>query len=177
MPRLTRAQLLAEVEALRGALAKEAARRRRGERKLARATADNARLVRELGTRSIELAESLGQQAATTEVLGVISRSPADIQPVLDTVVESAARLCEALDAAIFRLDGDRLLLVAHNGAIPAGPVGEFALPLSRGTVVGRSVLGARSVHVADIQAEAEEFPEGCENGRRMGFRAILVSP
>jgi hypothetical protein len=115
---------------------------------------ENARLFQELGARNAELTESLAPQTATGEILGVIARSPTDIQRVLDTVAESAARLCDALDAAIFRVDSDRLRLVAHHGSIPAGAIGEFTVSLNRGTVLGRSAEEARSVHIADIQVE-----------------------
>ena len=63
-----------------------------------------------------ELKEALEQQTATSEILGVIASSPTDIQPVLDVVAENAARLCEADDAIIRRLDGNVMPLVAHYG-------------------------------------------------------------
>jgi hypothetical protein len=79
-----------------------------------------------------ELAEARQQQAATGEILGIISRSPTNLQPVLDAVAASAARLCEAIDASIWRVDGDRLRLVAHHGPIPHVPASEFSIPLAR---------------------------------------------
>jgi two-component system NtrC family sensor kinase len=121
--------------------------------------------------------EGQEQQAATAEILRVISQSPANVQPVFDAVAENAARLCDAFDASIYRRDFDRLLLVAKHGPLPVGPVGEFSLPLVRGTGAGRAVLDGRTVHVADMQNEANEFPESTENARRTGFRTILVVP
>src|SRR5262249_54783754 len=95
-----------------------------------------------------------------------------------DAVAESAARLCEAFDASVYRLDGDRLLLVAHYGSIlVGGPVGDFSLPLGRGNAASRSAIDAGAGHVADPQSGAEEVPEGSEFARRFGFRTILVVP
>jgi GAF domain-containing protein len=138
---------------------------------------ENVRLFQELETRNRDLTESLEQQTATSEILRVISSSPTDIQPVLDTVAESAARLCESFDAAIYRRDGDRLLLVAHHGSMPFGPIAGFSLPLVRGAVAGRSMLEGQTIHLADLQTEADEFPEGSELARRFGYRTTLSVP
>jgi len=117
------------------------------------------------------------QQAATAEILRVISSSPTDLQPVFDTIVKSATRLCESADAHIFRRDGERLVLAAHCGQIPARPIGVFSMPLDRGSTAGRSVLDGRIVHIADLQGEAEEFPEGSKHAQDLGHRTILQVP
>src|SRR5215510_9267859 len=133
---------------------------------------ENVRLFDEVQARTRDLSESLQQQTATADVLKVISRSAFDLKSVLKTLVESAAQLCDAYDSAIWRPDGDRLLLVAHHGSIPAE-----TLPLIRGTVAGRTVLDGRAFHIADLRTEDAEFPESSENARRWGFRALLCVP
>jgi len=128
-----------------------------------------------LQTRTRELVAALEQQTATAEILRVISSSPTDVQPVFAAVLTSAARLCDALDASIFQVDADGLRLVAHGGPIPSHPVGEF--PLIRGMTVGRAVLDRRTIHVPDVQAEVDEYPEASAFARSYGFRTTLSVP
>ncbi len=136
---------------------------------------ENVRLFTELEARNKDLSEALDQQTATSEILRVISTSPTVLQPVLDAVVKSAARFCGADDAELYRLDGESLDVAAHHGPIPA-PVGR-SVPVVRGSVAGRAVIERSTVHVADLQTEAEEFPVGNALAREFGFRAALAVP
>src|SRR5262245_22192099 len=136
---------------------------------------ETVRLFRGLEARNRELTETLEQQKGTGEILRIISASPTELQPVLDAVVKSAAQLCGAYDAAIFQLDRESLRLAAHHG--PLHPAIGFLIPVARGTVAGRSVLERRAVHVADLPAEAKEFPEGSAFASELGHRTTLSVP
>jgi GAF domain-containing protein len=131
-------------------------------------------LEKKLEARTRELAEALDQQTATSEVFSVISSSPTDVQAVLDAVVASAARLCEALDAVILLRDGDVVVPRAHSG--PLGAPSGHRQPLNRRWVTGRAVLEARTIHVPDL-LDNDEYPEGKEMALRYGHRATLVVP
>ena len=78
---------------------------------------ENVRLFKELQERNAELREALEHQTATSEVLGIISRSPTDVQPVLDAIVESAARVCGIDDLVLHLHDGNSLVSRAHFGS------------------------------------------------------------
>jgi len=123
-----------------------------------------------------ELHEAQEQQTATADVLKIISASRTELQPVLDVVVRSAARYCKADDVTLFELDGQDLREAAHWGALRHG--GEsFRFPCTRRSVAGRVVLERKPVHVIDLQAEAENFPEGSALARRFGHRTIASVP
>src|SRR5262245_41505173 len=124
-----------------------------------------------------ELAEAREQQSVTAEILRVISSTPTDLQRVFAEIATSATRLCDAYDAAIFLVFGDGLRLVAHHGQIPmAGPVGQ-TVPLVRGAVGARAVLDCRTIQVADILAEADEYPESRMRALQLGYRTALGVP
>ena len=124
-----------------------------------------------------ELKESLEQQTATSEILGVIASSPTDIQPVLDAVTSSATRLCDASDAVLFRLDGSRFLLAAHSGLHEALPPGS-PVPFGRGFPPGRAVLDRTTVVVADMaEAIESEFPQTKALQQRYGYRSVAATP
>jgi PAS domain S-box-containing protein len=120
---------------------------------------ENVRLFRELETRNRDLAETLTQQTATAQILRVISSSPTDIQPVLETIAGSAARLCEAELCVVFRFDGERLHFAAHHGLTPEGLAtlrSIWPAPPSRGTAAGRAVLDRRLAHIPDVREDVE---------------------
>src|SRR5262245_58457055 len=133
------------------------------------------RVTKKLESCEDKLAEALEQQTATSEILRVIASSPTDIQPVLDAVVESAARLCNATDGLIARVDGDILIPgVAKYGSMPVPE----ARRLSYGTPVGRAIIDRETVHVHDLKAEVEnEFPHSKPRQAISGVRTLLTTP
>ena len=123
-----------------------------------------------------ETKEGLEQQTAISEVLRVISSSPADVTPVLDAVVERAMRICDSYDARIFLVDAGELRYAAGRGNVEGLKIGERR-PLDRGLVMGRAVIDRAPVHVHDLKARAAEFPLGMEAHRRWGHRTTLAVP
>jgi len=139
---------------------------------------ENVRLFQELEERNRDLADTLTQQTATAQILRVISSSPTDIQPVLDTIAASAARLCEAERCFVFRFDGQQLHFSAHHGFTPealASVRSIWPAPPRRGTAAGRAVLDRRIAHIPDV-SEDREYAVGAVAAAAT-FRGIIAVP
>src|SRR5215471_5933659 len=122
-----------------------------------------------------ELKESLEQQTATSEILGVIASSPTDIQPLLDVVAENAARLCDAENAQIWRVDGDRILFAALYGSIPVLDRDQ-PRPMDRNLIPGPAMIDRQTIHIRDLMAVPEDHLPAYYS-RSLGVRTVLATP
>jgi GAF domain-containing protein/HAMP domain-containing protein len=143
---------------------------------------ENARLLDALQARTDELGRSVEELTTTSDVLRVIASSPGQLEPVLQSVAENAARLCEANDVAIHRLEHGELQFAAHHGSLMRRLVEDrVKIPVTRNGVSGRSVIERRTIHVPDLLAESAEYSESpALDPRRFptdSVRTVLVVP
>lgn len=135
---------------------------------------NNVGLFEEVQRRNAELSETLERQTATGTILRAIAGSPTDVQPVLDAVAESAAKLCRAFDAVIFIKQGNELAWKAHFGGIPMDFVSR---PIGRDWVTGRAFVDRRVIHIEDVSVEGDEYPLSQSDASRLGNRTLLAVP
>jgi GAF domain-containing protein/CheY-like chemotaxis protein/tetratricopeptide (TPR) repeat protein len=139
---------------------------------------ENARLFDEVQKRNLEIGEALKQQMATSDVLRAMSGFQPDLRSLLEIIAENIAKVCDANDAHIYRVEGKALKEWTHRGPIPGLEAGE-SLPLNRGSVIGRAILDRQIVHIHDAQMELNEteYPVSVSLQRRWGYRTVLAAP
>jgi signal transduction histidine kinase/putative methionine-R-sulfoxide reductase with GAF domain len=140
-----------------------------------RPSVKEAKLVRENKELRRERDESFEREAATSDILRMIASSPTELQPVLDAIAERAARLCDADDAVVWRVDGEVRRLVAHLGPFPISVAQDEGSAIDRGTPPGRAIVDRQTIHVHDLQAAQADFP--LARGIAGGTRTVLVTP
>ena len=135
-----------------------------------------ADLIRTLRKR---LAEAYEQQKATSDILRIISSSPTDLTPVMTALVESAARLCEAQNAQLFRVEpGDQMRLVARYGPVRSTLEVHQARAITRGSVSGRTMVDRVALHIADLREDvATEYPDIAPAIVRQNIRTTVGVP
>ena len=122
-----------------------------------------------------DLNDALERETAASEVLKIISSAQAaSVQPVLDTVVSNAARLCRALNATIYLCEDGSAVIHAQHGQPGLSPVGTRR-PINRDWVAGAAILDARPIQVADL-LNSKDYPAGREIARRLGHSACCTS-
>ena len=138
---------------------------------------DVAALRRELADTKKQLAEALQQQTATAEVLHAISQSTSDLQPVLESVLESAIRLCGATRGHIYRVDGNILRFAAASGAWPgfAEYLAGHPLPIDEGSAAGRAAARREIVQINDVLSDVKYTQR--ELVKQQDFRTVLAVP
>jgi GAF domain-containing protein len=136
---------------------------------------ENVRLFDAEQQRTRELSESLEQQTAISEILRVISNSPSDVQPVLASVAENAARICEAQFTNIVIVEKDFMRVAVRFGEV-GRPIGE-QIPLDRSTIAGRSIVDMQPLQVADLQQASDEFALGRQYATEIGYHTVLGMP
>ena len=140
---------------------------------------ENVRLFNALETRNRDMARTLEQQTATSEVLRVIAGSPTDVRPILNTVAERAALLCNASHSGVLLREGDMLRVMAGYAHDPdAEDIRDDVIPARRTSINGRSILEGRIVHVEDVVPLLDtEYPDTRETQSRLQFRTALAVP
>ena len=146
---------------------------------------ENVRLFTELQEKNsaltvahAQVTEALEQQTATAEILRVISRSPTDVQPVFDTIVRSAVRLCDGLFSSLYQFDGELHYLVAQHNYTPEALAEVnriFPAPPTRDLFTGRAILDRALIHIPDVELDREFQHHSLS--RAIGFRSGLFVP
>ena len=154
---------------------KTATLKRRNAPKAVRSSSDAAHET-EIAQVICERDEALEQQTAISDILRVISNSPSDVQPVLNSVAQHAARICEAQVVDIAIVDNEMFRMVASFGEFGRLSSGE-PVPLDRSSVTGRSIYDVPPVQVADMKNAGGEFLLGREFAIRFGHRTTLSVP